>query len=115
MERNYVKNPPARKKTFTKIKSLHAINRDGTRTSQKIKVLNLLEESEPLSIREISKKLGFEISAVCRTLNDLQANVPPLVVVAFTAPSKITGKIVNHYCHVNWVNPKTGNQLTLLP
>ena len=51
------------------------INIDGTASTQKQAIMNLMRNSEfPLSLREICRHTGFDINAVSGRVNDLKKN-----------------------------------------
>ena len=97
----------------TQFKSYDQLTKDGTRRSQKLRVLDTVQAQGPISVRQIARLTKLEIGAVCRCIKDLEQNEPPLIKVGLIDRSAETGRQVQHYVDPTWI-PKEGRQLNLL-
>jgi len=98
----------------TKIRALNDVTKDGTRSTQKEQVLSLIYRAKsPLSLRQIARHAGIEISAACRCVSDLSLNIPPLIEVAYVGISPETGKRVKFFSYPGWKGEQPGAQLSI--
>jgi predicted HTH transcriptional regulator len=88
--------------------SFKALNASGQRQIEKQKVLDALAKHQPATSRMLSKLLNIERTNITRTLYDL-LNEDKKVKVAFEATCKTTGKSVNHYCIIEYLQTSMFN------
>ncbi len=96
----------------TSVESWKAINRDGSRLTEKNKLFEAIRTHGPITSRHLSEITQTERTSVCRALYDLLNEIEPQIKIAYEAKCPVTKRTVQYYSHIDWkLEPLTQGML----
>jgi DNA-binding MarR family transcriptional regulator len=95
---------------ITQREAYKAINQSGQRVTEKEIVFNAIREHQPLTSRQLSRKIGIERTNITRSIEDLEEETPPKIKVAKIEKCPITGKRVKWYSLPEWPQTSSFNE-----
>lgn len=86
----------------TSINAYRIVIQRGQVAREQQAVYEAIKKFQPITSRELSKRLGIERTNICRCIANLESLTPSVIKVAYKAKCIYTDIRVKHYSMVDW-------------